>query len=132
MRKDVTIVIIIMVGIMSFIAGYSMSPTEIKTCPDEFCSKAGETADAARRHKCPEQSVSHEEAATISEEQPVASEYVEEPAHAVKSEKEVSGYDIKKPTPAEPAKKVAPTPEKQPAESEEEVGGYGEEEYGGY
>lgn len=116
MKKDLTILIMVMIGIISFIVGYSMSPSEIKTCPHECCHKAG--IKAKKQEKEPivhKEKVEHREVIPTLEKQPAK----------VKK-------DVEEPIPAKPVREAPKALEKKPAKTEEEVGGYGEEIGYGY
>jgi hypothetical protein len=138
MRKDITILVVVMVGIISFIVGYSMSPTEIKTCQHACCKKAGikakkqEKKPVIHKEKIEAKKPAKKEVVTPTPAKPPEpikrKEVAEKPAPVVEEE-EVSGYGVEEPTSAELPEKLTPTPEEQPVE--EEISGYGEE-FGGY
>lgn len=110
MRKDMAILLIVMVGIMCFIVGYSISPDRIKTCP-HVCDKKADVKAEMPVDTTPK---SHEEKPAK------AAEQVKKPTYAIEKKKEVE-----EPTPEKLDKETPETPEKQPAKTDEETGGYG-------
>lgn len=102
MRKQIAILIMIMVGILSFIVGYSMSPSEIKTCSQGYCKKADVKAEkpvSATKKQEEEEVVTHKEKVEFAKPiQKVAPTSEKQPAESNKkasehgSKEEIGGY----------------------------------------